>query len=227
VNRAKAEKHGLRTVLLQKEREVIEAYDVDSTPSAVLVSAEGRIVSPIVYGAEGIEALLRRGVEVAASYTGPSVAAVGSGNGHRPGTGAPALVIGQPAPALVLSDLDGKHTDLADFRGAPTLVLFWNPACGFCQRMLPELKAWERKRAAGSPQLLVVSTGDAEANRAMGLTSPVVLDTAGSAMRDFGAGGTPMAVLVGADGRIASSLAAGAQQVMTLAMTRQTESVRS
>jgi hypothetical protein len=39
-----------------------------------------------------------------------------------------------------------------------------------------------------------------EENRAMGFTSPVVLDTLGSAMRSFGATGTPMALLVDAEG---------------------------
>ena len=83
--------------------------------------------------------------------------------------------------------------------------------------MLPELKAWERKRPSQSPHLLVVSTGTVEANRAMGLISRVVLDPDGSTMRAFGASGTPMAILVDSEGRIASSLAAGAQQVMALA----------
>ncbi len=33
--------------------------------------------------------------------------------------------------------------ELEDFRGEETMVLFWNPGCGFCQQMLPDLKAWE------------------------------------------------------------------------------------
>lgn len=61
----------------------------------------------------------------------------------------------------------------------------------------------------------------------MGFTSPVVLDADGSAMRAFGASGTPMAVLVDASGRIASHLAVGAQEVMALARARSNESVRT
>jgi thiol-disulfide isomerase/thioredoxin len=103
------------------------------------------------------------------------------------------------------------------FRGHETLVLFWNPGCGFCQRMLPDLKRWEDAETPGVPRLVVVSTGEVEANRAMGLRSPLVLDDGFAAGRAFGAGGTPSAVLVVAAGRIASPVAVGAQAVMALA----------
>jgi thiol-disulfide isomerase/thioredoxin len=44
---------------------------------------------------------------------------------------------------LKLPNLEGKKVNLAAFRGKKTLVLFWNPHCGFCQRMLDDLKAVE------------------------------------------------------------------------------------
>jgi peroxiredoxin len=222
----KAEEHGLRTVLLQKEREISKIYDVIGSPAAVLVGADGRIASRVAYTGSGVEGLLQQAVG-GAPYAPPQ-AMPSAGNGHLeppPAPPASTVAIGQLAPPLALPDLDGKATDLADFQGSSTLVLFWRPSCGFCQQMLPELKKWERKHPAGSPQLLVVSTGTAEENRAMGLTSPVVLDSDGSAMRAFGASGTPMGVLVDADGRIASSVVVGAEEVMTLARTRQREPV--
>jgi len=224
-NQAKAETHGLRNVLLQKKREVSEAYQVESTPAAVLVSADGRIASQIGYGMDGIEELLRQAMNGREGAHGTLMP--GAVDGHIESAEPPPPNVGEPAPALVLPDLAGTATDLADFRGASTLVLFWSPACGFCQRMLHDLKTWERKRPAWSPRLLVVSTGSVEANRAMGLASPVVLDSDGSMMRAFGASGTPMAVLVDASGRIASPLAAGAQEVMALARARYNESVRT
>jgi thiol-disulfide isomerase/thioredoxin len=129
--------------------------------------------------------------------------------------------LGQPAPALRLADLDGRIVDLAAFRGARTLVLLWNPGCGFCRQMLDALKAWEANPPAGAPRLLVVSTGTVEENRALGLRGPVVLDEGSAAMRAFGANGTPMAVLVDAEGRIASEVAAGATAVLVLARGEQ------
>ena len=113
--------------------------------------------------------------------------------------------------------------DLAAFRGARTLVLFWNPGCGFCRQMLDALKAWEANPPAGAPKLLVVSTGAVDENRAMNLRSPVALDQGSSAMSAFGANGTPMAMLVDAEGNIASELAAGAPAVLALAGASQAQ----
>ena len=90
----------------------------------------------------------------------------------------PATVeIGEPAPEIKLEDLSGKEIALKeDFEGEKALVLFWNPGCGFRQQMLPDLKEWEENPPEGAPRLLVVSAGTKEANEAMGLNSPVVLD---------------------------------------------------
>ena len=218
LNRAKADKHGLRTVLLQKDREIKDAYDIIATPSAALIAADGSIASRNAYGEERIEALLQQALSGEAP--GSSANMQRGANGRRDAPGQLSLAIGQLTPPLLLPDLEGKPIDLAGFRGTSTLILFWSPSCGFCQQMLPELKQWERKRPAGSPKLLVVSNGTVEANRAMGFTSPVVLDPDGSAMHSFGATGTPMAVLVDGEGRIASSLVTGAEAVMALARTR-------
>ncbi|MBA2278513.1 MAG: TlpA family protein disulfide reductase, partial [Chloroflexia bacterium] len=125
--------------------------------------------------------------------------------------------IGDPAPAIELPTLAGKQLSLAQLSGTRTLVLFWNPGCGFCARMLDDLKAWEAKRSKGAPKLLVVSTGTVEANRVMGLRSPVLLDEGFATGNAFGASGTPSAVLIDTRGRIASELAVGADAVFALA----------
>jgi hypothetical protein len=82
--------------------------------------------------------------------------------------------------------------------------------------MLPDLRAWERDRPPGAPRLVVVSSGPAADNRALGLASPVLLDDRAAAGRAFGATGTPQAVLVDARGTIAAPPAAGAQAVLRL-----------
>ena len=51
----------------------------------------------------------------------------------------------------------------------------------------------------------------------MGLRSRVALDADFSVGRAFGAGGTPSAVLVDAEGGLASQVAVGAQPVLALA----------
>ena len=76
-------------------------------------------------------------------------------------------------------------------------------------------RSWETSARNGAPKLLVVSTDGVADNKAMELRSPVVLDKAGMSVGSkFGAGGTPMAVLIDAEGKIASELAAGAPAVL-------------
>jgi hypothetical protein len=88
--------------------------------------------------------------------------------------------------------------------------------------MLADLLAWEANPPTGVPRLLVVSSESVADNQAMGVRSPVVLDQAGMIVgRQFGATGTPMAILVDAEGRIASELAAGAPAVLLQLRLRQ------
>ena len=229
-SRPKATEHGLTRILLQQDREVAQAYEANGTPAAVIVRPDGTIGSPLALGAEAIRALVARTVGAPApvpatvpalvpTAPAPAPAPSGSANGGEAAAPpAPATPrVGDPAPALTFPNLDGRPMSVAGFRGHPTLVLFWNPGCGFCARMLDDLRAWEAKRPKGAPKLLIVSTGTVEANRAMGIHAPIVLDQGFEAGRAFGASGTPSAVLVDAQGRIASPLAAGAPGVLALA----------
>jgi len=129
----------------------------------------------------------------------------------------PALKPGQLAPPLAWDGLAGKKISLKSFRGNPTMLLFWDPDCGFCQRMLPSVQAWEANSPAGAPRLLVISRGSVETNRGLGLRSPLALDQTGLAARAFGASGTPMAVLLDSNSVIVSGLAIGADAVLELA----------
>jgi thiol-disulfide isomerase/thioredoxin len=132
----------------------------------------------------------------------------------------PAGKLGDPAPHLELADLNGKKVGLDAFHGRKILLLFWNPHCGFCQRMLNDLQDWDADPPPGAPALVTVSAGTVEDVRAMGLRSPILLDPTGRAGGPFGANGTPMGILIDANGRIASEIAAGAQAVFELAGKR-------
>lgn len=212
VNRARASEHGLTHVLLQHDREVAQAYEVLGTPSAVLVRPDGTIGSPLAQGAEAIRALIQRPGRRMLPMVVPHRDVVAASASPPAG-----LQRGEAAPAFSLPDLTGQLVHLADFQGSETLLLFWNPACGFCQRLLPDLKAWEARPPETRAGLLVVSTGAVAANTAMGLHSPVVLDEDWKIGNQFGASGTPTAVLIDAEGKIASALAVGAPAVLALA----------
>jgi peroxiredoxin len=218
-NRPEVTEYGLTHVLLQKDREVAQAYQASGTPSAVLVRREGTIGSSLAQGADAIRVLLNQALSPTSLGTLPMATAQNNGNGRAAAVRPPAgPKIGEPAPDFSLPDLSGQTVSLSDFRGSTTLVLFWRPSCGFCQRMLDDLKAWEAVPPLGAPKLLVVSTDSVQANQAMRLRSPVLLDQAGMSVGSlFGATGTPMAVLVDAEGKIASELAAGAAAVLALA----------
>ena len=189
-NQQKFGAEGLPPVLLQEKYEVSDLYSALATPSAVVVRPDGRIGSPVASGSDAIKALVSDTIEMPYS---------------------------RPAPPLRLPDLDGQTVDLKEFQGQETLVLFWNPGCGFCERMLPEVKAWEETATSTTPRLLVVSTGTPEVNRAMGFRSTVVLDENFRTGQAFGAGGTPSAMLVDAEGRVASVVAVGKDNVMEIA----------
>jgi methylamine dehydrogenase accessory protein MauD len=227
-NRARSLEHGLTNVLLQDKWEVAKAYQVKTTPSAVLVGPDGTIGSPLAAGPEAIKALVTQTVgnparvPTPAAAPGPSRAANVNGNAAAQGVPA-AAKIGEPAPPIKLPDLEGKTVSLAGFKDKETLVLFWNPGCGFCHGMLDDLKALEADPPKGAPRLLVVSQGTVEANKAMGFRSPVVLDQTFDAGRAFGARGTPSAVLVDRKGNVASELAVGAPAVLQLAGGRKSE----
>jgi peroxiredoxin len=229
-NRAKIAEYGVQNVLLQQDREVAQSYQAYGTPTAVIVRPDGTIGSPPASGAAAIGALVDQAVKTRGQAGRPipvhlpgTTANGSSRNGvvaaSKPSMG---LKIGQVAPALQLPDLTGSTVDLADFRGSKTLLLFWNPGCGFCIHMLNDVKAWEDKPSKGAPKLLIISTGTVEANQAMGLRSPIVLDHGFATGRAFGAGGTPSAVLIDADGNIASAVAVGAPAVLALAAGRET-----
>jgi peroxiredoxin len=221
-NRAKAAEHGLDRILLQERDEVFNAYSFLGTPSAVVVSAEGKIASPLVAGADAVRALAgqaasgqlaaQRWIPVGMNGHGPA-----HDHDHEPPLPPPGPPIGEPAPAISLPDLEGSTVSLAGLRGQSTLVLFWNPGCGFCAGMLDELRDWDHSRTNGAPQLLVVSSGTPEAHAEMQLRSPVVLDARSETMSAYGAHGTPMGVLVDDEGNVASALAVGAVEVMNLA----------
>lgn len=195
--RAEAQEFELAHVLVDADRALSDSFQASGTPSAVLVGADGTIASWVAAGAAGIEALVEQ------SFMPPEEAL--------------GLPVGADVPELELPGLDGDVVPLASFRGKDALLLFWNPECGHCAGMRDDLLAWEEAANGVTPRLVIVSSGDADSTRADGFSSTVLLDEDFAAGDTFGAGGTPMAVLLGADGRVASEVVGGAEAVFELA----------
>jgi thiol-disulfide isomerase/thioredoxin/uncharacterized membrane protein YphA (DoxX/SURF4 family) len=229
-NQAKRGEHGLTQVLLQEDWEVSNSFQAAGTPTAVLVRADGAIGSYVASGAEEIRALVSRQIGSQIPVIQPTVSGTPCphcGQVHGGEQAAPpvqeGLAVGTPAPEVILPDLAGKQVSLNDFHGRETLVLFWNPGCGFCQQLLPQLKEWEQQRPEGAPEVVLISTGSVEANQEHGLRSTIVIDDGWTAGAAFGASGTPSAVLVDAEGKIAAPLGVGGPSVMALAKGGQTQ----
>jgi peroxiredoxin len=132
----------------------------------------------------------------------------------------PGLPIGSPAPEFELPDLAGGRKALSDFRGKRLLLLFFNPRCGFCARMAPDLAGLPIDGNEGRPLPLVITTGDAEENRKLvaehGLRCPVLLQEQMEVASRYQSHGTPIGYLIDPQGRIASEIAVGADALLAL-----------
>jgi peroxiredoxin len=130
------------------------------------------------------------------------------------------LPVGSEAPEFELPGLEGELVTLATLRerDLPVLLLFSDPACAPCSALLPEVGRWQQEWAS-ELTLAVVSNAGLEQNRASAaehdLTIVLSQETHDVSLA-YGALGTPMAVLVDHDGRIASPVAAGEAAIAEL-----------
>jgi thiol-disulfide isomerase/thioredoxin/uncharacterized membrane protein YphA (DoxX/SURF4 family) len=218
---AKIGKYEARYVILQGESSVADEYQSKWTPSAVLISRQGRIASPMTSGDEAIRALVTHAVA-----TSESPAAAQNGTA-RPQIklGNSLFKVGELAPRFALLDLQGNELSLDELLGRETLLLFWNPGCGYCKAMADDLKRWEARRGKNEPQVIFISTGEAEAVKkdSEGFQSLFLHDPDSDVMPMFGTNGTPSAVLLDAEGHITSSLAVGEKNILALLGIRKVE----
>lgn len=191
-----ANEFGLDRFMLDTDSAVYERYNASGTPSALLIAPDGTIASHVAPGIHWIEKLLER-----------TVAEARENAAH--------VKVGTVAPAIVAHGISGESVSLAGFK-EDIVLLFWNPDCGFCSSMRNDLLAWERNPAPGAPRLLIASTGDAARVKSEEFSSTVLLDPEFTIGDAFGAGGTPMAIHIDGEGRIASQLAAGSEAIFAL-----------
>src|SRR5579862_1980932 len=71
-----------------------------------------------------------------------------------------AAEVGQPAPALIAPQLDGRTFDLAAERGKVVIVNFWASWCGPCRAEMPLLNRFYLAHRAQGLALLGVSVDD-------------------------------------------------------------------
>jgi peroxiredoxin len=197
--------------------EVASRYQAHGTPMGYLIDAQGQIASEIAVGSQ---ALL--------SLADPSATAAMSGSGHHSQKGnrdladsklrRDGLPAGTPAPAFTLSTLEGAELSLEAYRGRRVLLVFSDPNCGPCNLLAPQLEQFHRR--TGDAQVLMVSRGEAEANRAKaeehGLTFPIGLQKQWEISRAYAMFSTPVAYLIDEEGVIAAEVATGVEPILAL-----------
>jgi uncharacterized membrane protein YphA (DoxX/SURF4 family)/thiol-disulfide isomerase/thioredoxin len=117
------------------------------------------------------------------------------------------LPVGYDAPAFALPDLQGERIALTTLleRGKPVLLMFMSPGCGPCAALLPRVHEWQQTLSERLT-IAVLSMGTVEQNavfQEQGLDDVLRQDEMEVA-KLFGVTGTPSAVMVSRDGKIAS-----------------------
>lgn len=137
----------------------------------------------------------------------------------------PEETIGLPPAHVItdfeLPDLAGRGHTLWQRGGRPILLIFFDPRCRFSRRMLPDLARLEPYPTDGRPLPIVVSTGEAEENRALmerhGVTCTVLLQQEREVADVYQAPGTPMGYLIDARALTVGGLVVGGEGLLALA----------
>jgi peroxiredoxin/uncharacterized membrane protein YphA (DoxX/SURF4 family) len=127
------------------------------------------------------------------------------------------------APPFQLDAYEGGTRSLDQLLGdgKPLLLVFTNPNCGPCVALFSEIKDWQQ---AHREQLTIalISFGTIKENFvhvARNGLGQVLLEKKREVAEKYGATLTPTAVMVNTSGRIASPLAAGAEEIRKLLTT--------
>jgi hypothetical protein len=151
-------------------------------------------------------------------------------NYQRPGD-AP-IQLGLPlddvAPKFTLNNLNGQEVSLQGLlsQGKSVVAIFMDPDCDPCTAMLPNIEFWQ-KTLPPRTELVVISRGTIAQNIAKfgnRAIRNVLIQRDREVANEFQCRGTPGAVWISPDGRVASSLAMGPPAIITLITAVQADS---
>jgi uncharacterized membrane protein YphA (DoxX/SURF4 family) len=189
---------------------------VGHTTGALLAVAVGTVIVALGYWIARLTSRVRMLEQRAA---GSPVAAPGDVAASDAST--PALsrgrALGSVAPEFSLINLDGVRVSLGTLlsRGKPVLLVFTDPGCGPCARLLPDIGA-RHDRLGPFVTIAAVSRGAADAQALVAGVPHLLVQRDREVMNDYQVAGTPTAVLINADGTIGSPLAPGELNIARL-----------
>lgn len=142
--------------------------------------------------------------------------------------GAEGMPTGSVAPEFELADSHGGITGLQQLlaRGTSVVLVFVHPGCDICATLAGELPRWQH-RLRDRLTIAVIANGDVTENlvwgqeRGLGEIPMLVQQGTEVALR-YRVRGTPSAVLVDADGRIAAPVARGPIAIRELFVSART-----
>jgi cytochrome c biogenesis protein CcmG/thiol:disulfide interchange protein DsbE len=125
------------------------------------------------------------------------------------------FLIGESAPEIAGTTLDGDTFSLLETRGEFVVVNFFATWCTPCRREHPELVAFAEDHARIGDALVVSVLYDDQTSQAQGFFAefggdwPVVIDSTGRVALDYGVSGVPESYLVAPDGTVIAKLIGG------------------
>jgi thiol-disulfide isomerase/thioredoxin len=111
------------------------------------------------------------------------------------------------APAISLTDIEGKRLDLADYKGKVVVLNFWATWCGPCRIEIPGLMEMQNKYAHQGFSVIGISMDDesgsvVEFYKEFEMNYPVAVGNQRIGELYGGIFGLPTTFLIGRDGRI-------------------------
>jgi cytochrome c biogenesis protein CcmG, thiol:disulfide interchange protein DsbE len=119
--------------------------------------------------------------------------------------------IGEEAPSLIVTTLDGSTLDLSKLRGNVVMVNYWATWCAPCRKEMPKLNAFYRRYHAKGLEIIGVSIDlERDFERARKSAHAVAYPNAlAKAIIDDGFGipkGVPVTWIIDADGKVRDRL---------------------
>jgi len=114
-------------------------------------------------------------------------------------------LLGKSAPAFTLKDVDGREITLASLRGKPVLLDFWATWCEPCRQATPHIQSLHDQFKAKGLMVVGIDTNEPAEKASKYFvdgkyTFANLLGSGSDVIRNYGANGIPLVVLIDKDG---------------------------